>query len=281
MDREVVQWYNKRVRIKSGPGEGPGRPQVRQPDGQDEDRRFCRRSFAKEIEGAVILIGVLINTLTVLAGSTVGLLCKRGIPERLSNAVMLAIGLCSIYIGIAGALEGQNTLVLIISMVLGTAAGTLLDLDGKIGRLGRWVEEKFPRRGDGQASVAEGFVTACLLFCVGSMTIVGCLNAGLAGDQEMLFTKSTLDLISSMMLSVSLGVGVLLSAAFVLTFQGGLVLLAGFLKPALTSFAIAEMTCAGSVMILALGLNLIGVTKIKVADFLPALLFAPLVCLFF
>ena len=220
------------------------------------------------------MLGVIVNTLTVLLGGSVGLLCKKGIPEKLRDAIMLAIGLCTIYIGISGALKGENTLVLIVSMVFGAAVGTLLDLDRLITRLGAAIERKF-HRADGRVSITEGFVTASLLFCVGAMTIVGSLNAGLNGDNEMLYTKSLLDLISSCMLAVSLGVGVLFSAAFVFVFQGALVLLAQVLAPVLTDAAIAELTCAGSLLILALGLNLIGLTKFKVANYLPALLFAP------
>lgn len=224
------------------------------------------------------MIGVLVNTIAVIVGSSVGLLMKRGIPQRLTNAIMLGIGLCTIYIGIDGMLQGKNTLVLIISMVLGALTGTLLDLDGRIQALGDWIEDKLTRsepKSTDQISLAQGFVTASLLFCVGSMTIVGSLNAGISGDNEMLFTKSLLDLISSSMLAASLGIGVLLSAVFVLVFQGSLVLLASVLAPFLTSAAIAELTCCGSVLILALGLNLIGLTKFKVADYLPALIFAP------
>lgn len=221
------------------------------------------------------MLGVIVNAITVLIGSTVGLICKRAIPERITRAIMLAIGLCTVYIGISGSLEGENTLVLILSMVFGTAVGTAIDLDRRITQLGELVNQKF-KRANGGVSLTEGFVTASLLFCVGAMTIVGSLNAGLRGDNEMLFTKSLLDLISSCMLSVSLGVGVMCAAAFVFVFQGALVLLAQFLAPILSAAAIAEITCAGSLMILALGLNLIGLTKLKVANFLPALIFAPL-----
>ena len=225
------------------------------------------------------MTGVLINTITVIVGSCVGLLLKKGIPQRLTNAVMVGIGLCTLYIGVDGMLQGENTLVLIVSMVLGALVGTWLDLDGKIQSLGDWIENRFrpsqPIDGAARVSLAQGFVTASLLFCVGSMTIVGSLNAGISGDNEMLLTKSLLDLISATMLAASLGVGVLLSAAFVLVFQGGLVLLASVLAPFLTSAAIAELTCCGSVLILALGLNLIGLAKFKVADYLPALVFVP------
>ena len=120
------------------------------------------------------------------------------------------------------------------------------------------------------------FVTASLLFCIGAMTFVGCINAGLRQDYELLFTKSLLDCISSCMLSVTLGIGVLCSAGFVLVFQGAIVLLAQVLAPVLSDAAIAELTCCGSVMIVAISLNMLGLTKIKTADLLPALLFVPL-----
>lgn len=221
------------------------------------------------------MAGVIFNTLTVLLGSGVGLLCKRAIPEKLHQAIMLAIGLCTVYLGVSGMLAGENTLVLIASMLLGAAIGTAADLDGRLNRLGNWFSRTCRHNGDG-AGLAEGFVTASLLFCVGAMTIVGALNAGLSNDNEMLITKSLLDLFSSCMLSVSLGAGVLLAAVFVFVFEGALVLLAQILSPVLSAAAIAEISCAGSLIILALGLNLIGVTKIKVANLLPALVLAPI-----
>lgn len=222
------------------------------------------------------MIGVFVNVATVLLGSLVGLLFRKGIPERISRAMMLAIGLCTLYIGVDGALEGSNTIVLILSMVFGTLIGTLLDLDDKINRVGQFIERKMKKEGE-KTSIAEGFMTASLLFCVGAMTIVGSLNAGLTGDNTLIFTKSILDLISSCLLASTLGIGVMFAAVFVLLVQGGLVLLAGLLQNVLTDQAlIAEITCAGSVMIIGLGLNILGITKLKVANFLPALLLVPL-----
>jgi hypothetical protein len=222
------------------------------------------------------MIGVFVNVATVLLGSTVGLLFRKGIPERISRAMMLAIGLCTLYIGIDGALEGSNTIVLILSMVVGTLIGTLIDIDDKINRIGQFIERKLKKEGE-KTSIAEGFMTASLLFCVGAMTIVGSLNAGLTGDNTLIFTKSILDLISSCLLASTLGVGVMFAAIFVLLIQGGLVLLAGLLQGVLTDHAlIAEITCAGSVMIIGLGLNILGITKLKVANFLPALLLVPI-----
>ena len=188
--------------------------------------------------------------------------------------------MCVVYIGIDGALKGENTLVLIISMLLGTAIGSLIDIDDKINRLGKWVENKF-NKGEKKVSIAEGFVTATLLFCVGSMTVVGSLNAGLLGDNQMLYTKSLLDLISGTMIAASCGIGVIFSAIPILIFQGGIVLLAELLSGVLTTPAINEMTCVGSVIIIALGLNLVGISKFKVANFMPAIVLAPFVCMLF
>lgn len=224
-------------------------------------------------------LGVLVNTGTVIIGSLLGLLFRKGIPQRISSAVMIGLGLCTLYIGIDGALEGENVLIVIAAMVLGGIVGTLLDIDGAINRLGGWVEDRF-RHGEGEGStVAQGFVTASLLFCVGAMTVNGAIEAGVKGDDTIFFTKATLDFFSSMMLTAGLGLGVMLSAAFVLVFQGLLVLLAGVIAPVLTPFAVAEMTCTGSLVMLGIGLNLIGIAKIKVADYLPGILFAPILCM--
>ena len=193
-------------------------------------------------------------------------------PERVTSAIMKGIGLCTLYIGISGSLKGENTLILIISMVIGISLGTLIDIDDKINTLGNFIEKKF-NKGGGEVSVSKGFVTASLLFCIGAMTIVGSLNAGLTGDNEMLFTKSTLDFFSACMLSVSLGIGVLFSSAFVFVFQGAI-----FISPILTDAAIAEMICVGSVMIIGLGTNLLDITKLKIANMLPAIAVAPILC---
>ena len=224
------------------------------------------------------MLGVLVNTFTVILGSLIGLILKKGIPERFSDAVMKGIGICTLYIGISGALEGQNVLIAIASIVIGAIIGTLIDIDKFFTNVGEKLEKKF-QRNDGKTSVAQGFVTGSLLFCVGAMTIVGSLNSGISGDHEMIFTKSLLDFISSMMLSVSLGIGVMFAAAFVFVFQGAIVLLAGFLQPVLTmTNSISEITCVGSLMIIMLGFNIIGLTKFKVANYLPGIVIAPIIC---
>jgi len=222
------------------------------------------------------MLGVLINVLTVIVGSSVGLLFKKGIPEKVSHAAMVGLGTCTLYIGITGSLSGENVLILIAAVVLGAIVGTLLNIDGGINIIAEKVENKFKKDGS-NVSIAEGIISATLLFCVGSMTVTGSIQAGLTGDNSVLITKAMLDLVSSMMLASSLGVGVLFSAAAVFVIQGGLVLLAGLIAPLMSAGAINEMTCAGSILIIMIGTNLMGITKIKVADYLPAILFAPVI----
>ena len=222
------------------------------------------------------MAGVFVNVATVIIGSLIGLIMKKGIRQKYSDAVMIGLGLCTVCIGISGMLKGENTLVAIISMVLGTIVGTLIDFDKRINSVGDFLSKKVGGQSE-KSSVAQGFVMASLLFCIGAMTIVGSLEAGLKGDCTTLYTKAVLDFFSSMMLSASLGIGVIFASLFVFVFQGGLVLLSGLLAPVLSDPAIAEITCVGSLMIFALGLNLIGITKIKVANFFPALVFAPLI----
>ena len=226
------------------------------------------------------MISAIVNAAAVIIGSCIGLLLKKGIPERLSDIMMKGLGLCTLYIGISGALEGENTIVLIISMVVGALIGEGIDLDDKLNRLGRFLENRFKTKDGNKVSIAEGFVTASLLFCVGAMTIVGSLQSGLTGDHEMIFAKSMLDFVAAIIFASSLGIGVIFSAVFVLVYQGAIVLLAQWLSPLLTDYTIGEMTCAGSVIIIALALNMLGITKMKVMNFVPAIFMPILLCLF-
>lgn len=224
------------------------------------------------------MLGVLANLVTVLIGCGVGMIFRKGISEKITNAAMTAIGLCCICMGVSGMLEGTNTLILIAAMVSGSIIGTALDLDGRFNRLGSLAASKFKTK-DGESRVAEGFITASLVFCVGSMTIIGGLNAGLKGDNTMYYTKALMDLVSSAMLTSALGPGVALASVTVLVYQGLIVILASLLSPLLTADIIAEINCAGSLMIFALGLNLTGIGKFKVANMLPAMIAAPVICL--
>ena len=222
------------------------------------------------------MIGVIVNVITVLIGGTLGVIFRKGIPEKITNSAMVAIGLCNLCIGVGGMMQGKDTIILIIAMVLGTMLGTALDIDGKLNHLSEKAGSKFK---SSTSNIGEGFVTASLVFCVGSMTILGGLEAGLKGDNTLYYTKAVLDLISSLMLTTSLGIGVVFAAGTVFVYQGALVLLASLLSPYLTSEIISELNCAGSLMIFALGLNLSGIGKFKVANFLPAIIIVPVACI--
>lgn len=243
-----------------------------------------------------MLTGTIINALAVLAGSMAGLLLKwlaahfssclpagsAALGQRLQSIIMNGVALCVLYIGVSGSLKGSNTLTAILSMVAGAITGELLDLDRRMSALGDWVQRKTARLtgGEGGASVSEGFVTASLLFCVGAMSIVGALENGLTGNYETLQAKSLLDGVSSIVFASSLGVGVAFSAAALLLYQGSISLLASVLSPFLGDAVIAEMTCVGSLLIVALSLNMLGLTKIKVMNLVPAIFFPILLCTF-
>lgn len=227
------------------------------------------------------MLGVLVNTACVIVGSAIGLIAKKVIPEKCASFVMSALALCVLYIGISGTLECDNVIIVIVSMVVGSIIGYALKLDNRLNRLGESIQSRFKNE-DGRTNIAEGFVTASLLFCVGAMTIVGSLQAGLNGDNTMLYTKASLDFISSIIFASTLGVGVMLSAAFVFVFQGAIVLLAQFVAPVLTDPIISNMTCVGSLLIIAIGLNMLKLPKedIKVMDMVPAI-FIPIVFILF
>ncbi len=225
------------------------------------------------------MFGTIVNTAAVIAGAILGLLLKKGIPERFQDAIMKGLALCVLLIGISGALEGENTLIAILSIVTGAIIGELIDIDRRLNHLGQLLEARFSK-GQGEQTVARAFVTSSLLFCVGAMTIVGSLQSGLTGDHEMIYTKSMLDGIASIIFASSLGYGVLFSAAAVFVYQGAIVLLAQWVAPFLSDTVVAEMTCTGSLLIIALGLNMLGLTKIKVANYLPALFMPVVLCLF-
>ena len=223
------------------------------------------------------MIGALVNTLAAVVGGLLGSLLKKGIPERFADLVQKGLALCVLYIGIKGSLVGTNTLVTILSLVLGAILGELMNIDGAIERLGAWAQRKLSKGG---SRLGEGFVTASLLFCVGSMAVVGSLQSGLTGNHETIFTKSMLDFVSAIILASTLGLGVCLSGAFVLVYQGAIVLLARWAAPILSEYVVAEMSCAGSLLIVALGLNMLGITKLKVANLLPAMFLPIILCLF-
>ncbi|MBQ7065757.1 MAG: DUF554 domain-containing protein [Lachnospiraceae bacterium] len=226
------------------------------------------------------MLGTIVNTLAVIVGAAIGMVVKKGLSDKMSDTLMKGLGLCTLFLGISGSLEGKNSLILIVSMVVGTLIGEGIDLEEKINRLGDFLESKFKSKDGKKVSIAEGFVTASLLFCVGAMAIVGSLQSGLTGNHEMLFNKSVLDCVAAIIFASSLGLGVMFSASFVFVYQGTITLLAQWVSPFLTDTVIAEMTCVGSVIIMGLALNMLGITKLKVMNYVPAVFVPIILCRF-
>ncbi|MBR3624479.1 MAG: DUF554 domain-containing protein [Selenomonadaceae bacterium] len=224
------------------------------------------------------MFAVIVNCIAIIIGSLIGLALKRGVPKETADALMRGLGVCTILIGIQGAVVEKNILIMIVSVVIGIFWGETIDLDGKVNRLAEKVTKKFTKK-DGGEDFANAFVTSCLIMNVGAMVIVGSLNAGLLGDFNMLYTKSLLDFISGIMLSAVMGAGVLGSAVFTLVFQGGIVIFAENLAPILSDEIISELNSVGSLIIIALGLNMAEITKFKVINYLPALIITPVIML--
>lgn len=225
----------------------------------------------------IITSGAVVNFFLVILGCILGLLLKKGIPERVRTTLMNGMALCVMYIGITGLLEkGANIIIIILSFALGAIIGELLDLDRLVNNLGVSIEKKFSKNSSGK--IAEGFVTATLLFCVGAMTVVGSIDSGISGDNSTLYSKSVIDCIAGMTLTATLGWGVGLACIPVLVIEGGLTLLAVVVAPILTTEIITQMSVIGSALIVALSLNMLGLTKIKVMNYLPCIFLPLLLC---
>lgn len=225
------------------------------------------------------LSGAIVNAIAIIIGGSIGLLLKKGLPKRIGDSILIAMALSVIYIGISGLSKGENLLITIISMGGGAIIGELLRLDDRLNSLGEWLQKKFAKEGS-EVSVAEGFVTASLLFCVGAMAIVGSLQSGLQNNHDTLFAKALIDGITAVVFASSLGFGVLFSSALILIYEGGITLLASVISPLLTTSVINEMTCVGSLLILGIGFNMLGTAKIKVINYIPAVFLPIVLCMF-
>ena len=218
------------------------------------------------------MVATLVNCGVIIVGCIIGLFIKGGIPERFNKIIMNGLALCAMFIGFSGALEGNNTITTIVSMAVGALIGELINIDKWLNKLGETIQKKLDKGNGKESRIAEGFVNASLLFCVGAMSIVGALQAGLAGNYDTIYAKTVLDGVSSIIFSASMGIGVIFSSVTVILYQGGITLCASFLSGILSQAVIAEMTAVGSLMIVGLGLNLLEVTDIKIANLLPGIL---------
>ena len=215
-------------------------------------------------------LGTLANVLAILAGGGLGLLLKKGIPQRVSDAVMKALGLAVLYLGLSGAWDMEKPLVTIASLAIGTAVGTALKLDDRVGALAQKLTGRL-----GKGEWKDGMVTATLLFCVGAMGITGALTDGLTGDHSILFTKAFLDGISACFLASAMGAGVLLSAGALLAYQGLFTLLGVFFS-AFFAQAAGAMGAVGSLLLVPIAFNMMGLGKFRVMEYVPAV-FMPLI----
>jgi uncharacterized protein len=220
----------------------------------------------------MFLLGTLVNGLLIIIGTLLGKLLHR-IPENMKGTVMHAIGLAVMVLGLQMGFKSENFLVVILSLVFGTVIGEYFALEDKLNKLGDWLESKIGSKGQG--SISQGFVTATLIFVIGAMAIIGALDSGIRGDHSVLYTKSIIDGFTSLILTTTLGIGVLFSAFPVMLYEGLIALFATqidrFVPQLLMDSFIKEMTATGGIMIFAIGLNLTGITKIRVANLLPGI----------
>lgn len=217
------------------------------------------------------MIGTLINCAAIIAGSLLGLLLRRGMKPSVSQTVMQGVGLSVILIGVNGAIQTGNTLLVILSMVVGGIIGSLVDIDRRMNQLGAWAERKLSGSKEGN-TFAKGFVTASLVYCVGAMAVVGALDSGIRGDHTTLIAKAALDGITAIIFASSLGIGVMLSVLPVLVYQGAIALLGNLVAPLLQQAVITEMSAVGGLLIMGIGINMLLDKDIKVANLLPAIL---------
>ena len=210
------------------------------------------------------MLGVWVNFAGVVAGGLLGTLLRGGIPRKYQTALNQVLALCVLVIGVSGAIETSNVLIVIISAVVGTFVGELLRIERGLDRLGEWAQARF----------AEGFVNATLLFSVGAMAVVGSLEAGLRNNPDTLLAKSVIDAVSAVIFASTFGIGVVFSAIPLTIYQGGIAALSGVLAPFLTDALINEMSAVGSLLIIGLSFNMLGLTKerLRVGNMLPAML---------
>jgi uncharacterized membrane protein YqgA involved in biofilm formation len=216
------------------------------------------------------MLGVIVNSLAIIIGGLIGLVLKQGLSERLKVVVMQGIGLSVIVIGLSGALKSESLLLLVLSLAIGGLVGSLLQIEYRLDMLGLKIEKRF--KGKEEGSFAKGFVTASLVYCVGAMAIVGSIEAGVSGNYDTLYIKSLLDGVTAIVFAATLGFGVLFSSVSVFLYQGVIVVLGMLLGNYMPDILVIEMSAVGSVLIMAIGINILEIKRIHVGDLLPAVL---------
>lgn len=213
-----------------------------------------------------VLQGSIVNAATIIVGGLLGMIVGGRLPERIKIMMMQGIALAVLIIGVKMGLSLQNLVVVIFSLLIGGVIGELADLDGRLQKFGHWLEKRAAASGSG---IARAFVYASLVYVVGAMSITGALESGLLGQHQTLYVKSLLDGVTAVAFAVTMGPGVCLSAIPVFLYQGGIALAAGWIQPYLGEAVINEITGAGGLLIIAISLNMLELTEIKVANFLP------------
>lgn len=217
------------------------------------------------------MLGTLINASTVIIGSIIGLIIKSKLPKKITETAFYGVGLFTIILGIMMAIKTNNYLIMIISVVIGSIIGEIIKIDKWINNFGEWLKNKFKTKNE---NFSEGLITAFLLYCMGSMTILGAIEEGIGGIPNLLVAKSVLDGFSSIILSATLGIGVLFSFIPLLIFQGGLTILASSIQNVLTDIIINEITAVGGIILLGLGITLLDIKKIRVINMIPSIILA-------
>lgn len=226
------------------------------------------------------MLGVLANTLAVLAGGVIGMLCGSRIKSKYTDSLMVALGLATMGMGVVSTVGTEDVLCIIVCCALGAVIGELLHIDDGVNALGRLAEKKFGSADGNGGTFTSAFVSCSIMFCIGSMAVMGSVEAGINGDNSILYAKAVLDLIASLAFGAALGAGAAVSAVCVLIVEGGLTLLAGTAAALLNDAAVTEMSAVGGVLLIGLAINLLGLRKeqIKIANMLPAIFLAPLYC---
>lgn len=233
------------------------------------------------------MFGTILNIITVLVGGALGMLFGARFPERMHQTIVAGLGLFTLAIGARLSLESNNSILVVVCLLIGGVLGEWMNLEDRLEGLGAWLQTRFAANAaGGSGQFVRGFLTASLVFCIGPMAILGSIQDGLSGDYELLAIKSILDGFASMVFASTLGIGVLFSALVVLVYQGGISLLADALarpigpeaQPLLTNNMITEMSAVGGILLLGVAISsLLEIKKIRVGNFLPALFIAPLV----
>lgn len=216
----------------------------------------------------MILLGSIANAAAIIVCGIIGSFLKKGLPKRYGDLVIAALGFFTVMLGVNFAMKTEHPLVVIFSLVLGAALGEWIDIEKRMDNFGNKVQSKLKGF---KGNFSQGFVTSSLLFCVGSMAIMGSLQSGLANDHQTLYTKAVMDGVISVVFASTLGIGVAASAVPVFIYQGAITLLAAFLQPYLSAAVVLEMTAVGGILLMGVGSNILEIKKVKVGNLIPAI----------